>query len=86
MCFSENFYLLRKNLSTGLFVVFEITSNKNYFKKTLLQTLCNLIAGRVTKEEELLFYKKYLHKDCVNKWCQVDLGNTSSLPNAKLCN
>ena len=32
----------------------------------LLQTLCNLIVTKVTKEGE--FYKKYLDRECGNKW------------------
>ena len=48
----------------------------------LLQTFCNLIVRRVTKERE--FYNKSLDWGYVYKWGQVDLENIGSVCNTKL--
>ena len=62
--FSKKFYRLRKSL----YSLFEIPSNLIFLKKSLLQTLNSMIIRKVSNMGELLFYKKYLDRDRVDKW------------------
>ena len=47
----------------SLFLKYQV---RKILLNNLLQTLCNLIVRRITKEGE--FYNKYLDWGCVNKW------------------
>ena len=64
--FLKNFDPPEKNLSTHLFIPFLQYQVTKILSNNLLQTLCNLVVRRVTKEGG--FYNKYLDWGCINKW------------------
>ena len=66
MSFFYKFWLAQKKLSTRLFIPFLKFQVLKFFLKNLLQTVCNRIVRRVTKEGEL--YNKNLDWGYVNKW------------------
>ena len=56
----------QKYLSAHLIILFLQYQVTKILSNNLLQTLCNLIVRRVTKDGG--FYNKYLDWGCVNKW------------------
>ena len=85
-CILFQIRLPEKNMSMSLFIPFLQYQEIKILLSNLLQTSCNLILRRVTKEGELVFYDKYFDWGCANKWgtIKVDLGNIGSVCNTKL--